>query len=294
MGIDTEEDAEFSVLDALIVIAENIRLLILGPVLVGLLAWGVPYALPQRFTSEAVMALPTSSTALNSPQVIAMVLSPWVLDPVIKSFRLFDNLPIELARTRFTDQIRVSVGKDTLLRLEVTAKTAVTAQAIANAIVDSWLKSTLPGELDRQDLEKRLAYAKFALEAVNRLLDRLTSEEPANLKEPLQRGERGSSIVSVGELQSRYFGEVQSISRALLGLSRDVIRQPPTLPTEPASPKKGLIAIVAALVSGVVLLLWAFARRAWSTAAQDPRSAEKLAKLRAAIGFQSRHATVQD
>ena len=58
MDIDERED-EISLLDLLLVVAENIKLLILGPLLVGLLALGGSYLLPQKFVSNAILALPT-------------------------------------------------------------------------------------------------------------------------------------------------------------------------------------------------------------------------------------------
>lgn len=214
-----------------------------------------------------------------------MMVSPIVLDPVIELLNLSKGQPIQSVRAELVSQVKAAVGKDGLLRLDVSADTALEAQAIANAVIDSWLKSTVPGEQDRADLEKRLAYAKGALTSVNRLLERLTSEGSANLNQPLTRGEAGTSIVAVGELQARYFSEVLTIPRALQGLSRDVLKQPPTLPIHPAAPKKSLIAVLAALGSGFALLLWVFTRQAWKNAAQDPQAAEKQARLRAAMGL---------
>lgn len=218
-----------------------------------------------------------------------MMVSPLVLDPVVVSLNLAGGDSIAGVRTKLAKQIKATVGKDGLLRLDVTATTPLEAQAIANAVIDTWLKSTVPSEQERADLEKRLAYAKVALASVDRLLDRLTAEGAANLNKPLTRGEAGTSIVAVGELQARYFAEVLAIPRTLQGLSRDVVvKQPPTLPTEPVAPKKSLIAVLAALGSGFALLLWVFMRQAWKNAAQDPEVAGKQAKLRAAIGFKRR------
>lgn len=217
-----------------------------------------------------------------------MMVSPVVLDPVIGSLKLSAGRPIEVARTALAKQIKAVVGKDGLLRLDVTANSPLEAQTLAKAVIDTWLKSTVPGEQERADLEKRLAYAKGALASVNRLLERLTAEGAANLAKPLTRGEAGTSIVAVGELQARYFAEVLNIPRSLQGLSRDVVKQAPTLPTEPGSQKKSLVAVLAALSSGFALLLWIFMRQAWRNAAQDPEATEKQAKLRAAIGFKGR------
>lgn len=217
-----------------------------------------------------------------------MMVSPLVLDPLIESLKLSEGRPIEVARKKLGDQIKATVGKDGLLRLDVTATTPAQAQALANAVIDSWLKSTLPGEQDRADLEKRLGYARVSLDATRRLLERLTAEGGASLNKPLTRGEAGTSIVAVGELQARYLSEVLNIPRWLQGLSRDVVKQPPTLPTEPVSPKKSLVAVLSALAAGFVLLLWVFMRQAWRNAAQNPETAEKQARLRLAMGFKGR------
>lgn len=117
------------------------------------------------------------------------------------------------------------------------------------------------------------------------LLDLMVADEGASLKRPLTRGDAGSSLIALGELQNRYLAEVLNIPRTMKGLTRDVVIQSPTLPTEPVAPKKSLIAVLASLGSGFVLLLWVFMRRTWKNAAQDPQAAEKQAKLRAAIGF---------
>lgn len=281
MEIDVDEK-EISLFDLLLVAAENLKLLILGPLVVGLLALAIGFALPQSFTSQAILALPAPA------QASAMMVSPLVLDPVIGSLNLSKGQPIQVARTGLASQIKAAVGKEGLLRLDVTASSPLEAQAIANAVIDTWLKSTRPGEQDRADLEARLAYAKVSLESIRRLLGRLTAEGTADLNKPLMRGEAGTSIVGVGELQARYLGEVLSIPRSLQGLSRDVVVQPPTLPTEPVAPKKSLIAVLAALGSGFALLLWVFMRQAWKNAAQDPQAAEKQAKLCATLGFKGK------
>ena len=216
-----------------------------------------------------------------------MLVSPVVLDPVIKSLNFAAGGSVESVRARLVSQIKATVGKDGLLRLDVTDATPRQAQATANALIDSWLKSTAPGEQDRADMEKRLAYAKASLASVNRLLERLGSGDTTFLNKPLTAGDAGTGLVTVGELQARYLTEVLSIPRWLKGLSRDVVAQPPTLPTEPVAPKKSLIVVLAALGSGFAMLLWVFVRQAWKNAAQDPQDAEKLSKLRIAMGFKA-------
>lgn len=291
--MDVGVENEVSLLDLLVVVAENIKLLIFGPLVVGLLALGIAFAMPQRYVSQAILVVPTPVSSVSQnlvfiptpAQVATMMVSPSVLDPLIESLKLFEGRSVEAARKKLGEQIKPMVGKDGLLRLEVTADTPAKAQVLANAVIDGWLKSTVPSERDRDILEKRLGYAKVSLEATRHLLDRLAAESGASLNKPLSRGEASTPIVAVGELQARYFTEVQEIQRWLQGLSPDVVKQPPTLPIEPEAPKKGLIAVLGALTTGFALLLWVFMRQAWRHAAKDPQVAGKQARLRAALSL---------
>jgi hypothetical protein len=285
MEVEVQEE-EVSLLDLLLVVAENIKLLVLGPLLVGFVALGVGFMLSQSYVSQAILLVPPpSSPNLPSPaQAAAMMASPLVLDPIIAGDPELSGEPIETARKELASKLKAAVAKDGLLRLDATASQPQAAQALANAVIDNWLKSTLPGAQDRADLEKRLSYASNALASVTALVDKLSIEGAVNLGKPLTRGEAGTSLVGLGELQTRYLNDVLAIPRALQGLSRDVVKQPPTLPTEPVSNKKALIAVMATLGSGFALLLFAFMRQAWRNAAQDPTAAPKIARLRAAFG----------
>ena len=277
-----QDKKEISLLDLLLVIAANLKLLMLGPIAIGLSALAIAYILPQSFTSQAILSLPATPPPT---QAAAMMVSPLVLDPVIKSLDLTAGRSAEQARAGLLSQIKAVVGKDGLLRLDVTAASPTGAQNIAKAVIDSWLKSTAPGERDRADLETRLVYAKASLASVSRLLDRLTDGGGTLLNKPLTLGDAGTGLVAAGELKARYLNEVLNIPRALEGVSHDVVVQSPTLPVDPVAPKKGLIAVLTALGSGFALLLWVFMRQAWRGAAQDPEAAQKKAKLRAALGF---------
>ena len=183
------------------------------------------------------------------------------------------------------NEIKVTVGKDGLVRLDVSAPSAIQAQAIANTVIDNWLISTVPSGDDRADLEKRLSSAKLALDSTIRFVDRFTAKDEISLNKSLLLEQGGSTIVVVGELQARYLSEVLITSRSLKSLSRDIVMQPPTLPTEHVSPKKGLFATLSALAAGFALLLWVFMHQAWRNAALDPQAAPKLARLRAALGW---------
>lgn len=273
------EEQDISLLDLLLVVAENIKLLILGPLAAGLLAWGVAYVAPQSYTSQVILAL----SAPTPQQAATLLVSPLVMDPVINAMGLKEGLTMEKARAKLGAQIKATVGKDNLLSLDVTAQSPQLAQKLATALVDSLLKSTIPGSREREDLQRRLTYAKSSLDAMQRLLTGLENGQQQVLDQMKAQGGIGISMVGLSELQARYVNEVIGLERALEGLSSDVVKQAATLPTEPVAPKKGLVAVIAGLAAGLALLLWVFLRSAWRVAAQDPQTAAKQTRLRAAL-----------
>ena len=282
------EDGRSNMLDLLLALVENAKLLILGPVVAGLATLAVTFLLPQKFVSEAILLLPapTSNGGQSAAQVASLMRSPLVLDPVIAAFDLAKGKSSNIARREFAENIKAMVGKDGLLRLELTGPSPAQAQTLANAVIDSWLKTTKPAEQDRRDLETRLSYAKSSLDGVTALLTRLSKESAGYLAQPLSRGEAGTTLSSIGELQTRYLTDVLSFTRALQGQSRVVVIQAPTLPVESSSPKKAQITGLAVLAAGFVMLIWVLMRRSWLVLAAQPRSADKLARLRAAIKLQ--------
>ena len=288
-------DEDIGMLDVLLVVAQNLKLLILGPIVVGLIVLGITYQLPPKFVSEAVLVLPVPAPTLIPPatptlfppvtptQAATIMASPAVLDLVTNAQDIKKGESNHMSRSALAGQVNVTVVKDGLLRLEVTAATATEAQAFANAVIDAWLNTTLPTESERRELEKHLTYAENGLKAITTLLNTLTTEGGTRNN----KSEIGASLIQVGELQTRYLADVTSASRAMQGLTRDVVKQAPTLPAAPQPVKKGLIAILAALGTGFTLLLFVYLRQAWRVAASDPTSAHKQSQLMKALGFRS-------
>ena len=100
----TEEENETSLLDLLVLVAENLKLLILGPVVVGLVALGIGYALPQSFTSQAILAPPIEIQV----QAAAIMISPLVLDSVIEALKLYPGASTQLARAKLEKQMEAA------------------------------------------------------------------------------------------------------------------------------------------------------------------------------------------
>ncbi len=153
-GTHFEQD-EISLLDMLVTLAENAKLLIIGPLLVGLSALGISYMLPPSFESVAVLQAEQVTASLMTTAV--------VLDPVVAKLGLAKDASAEEARGMLRRQIKAAVGKDKLLVLTVSAPTPQQAQAIAVAVLEQTYLQRRPkgGILAR--LEAQLAEAQRLL-----------------------------------------------------------------------------------------------------------------------------------
>lgn len=278
-----EDESSVTVFDWLLVLAENVRFLVIGTVVIGLGAFGLAQLVSPKYVSQAILLLSTTQGASVSsdlpdpiaPQVASIMLSPVVLDPVIASLDLAKGRPLDLARRALAEQVSAIVTKEGLLHVQVTDAVPETAQAIGNAVIDTWLKTTVPSEQQRVELEARLAFARAALNTN-------VAPSPAGSTAP---GQPASTGFGPGELRSRYFDEVIRIPKILRGVTREVVRLAPTLPTEKAAPDIGRITILSATFGFLALLLFLLIRQSWRGAMQNPRNARKWGEVRAAFGL---------
>lgn len=154
-------DDEISLLDLLQVIVENLRLLVFGPLLVGLFALGVAFILPPVFTAKAVFLPPqqqqsaaasmlaslgslgglAGAAGLKNPtdQYVAFLKSNTIKDALIDRFKLIQRFEVRLrsdARLQLDSIVRISAGKDGLMSIEVDDKDPRFASALANAYIE--------------------------------------------------------------------------------------------------------------------------------------------------------------
>jgi len=277
-----EPQAGASLLDLLLVVAENLKLLLLGPLLVGLVGLVALGALPQTYQSESYL-----SVSDGGQGVIAVMKTPAVLDSVLSQTQagiIIANKQRDRAINKFRFKAASSQKTGALIaKFEVDGDSPAAAQSLANALIDAWLLSTLPKPVTKVELERKLKLSKESFDAVSKLIDRQTSESAKSTLPSLQF-DVASSVAQLLQLRNGYVDSIAATELALRGVSRDVIESPPTLPTEPVSNKNALIAIMATLGTGFALLLFVFIRQAWRDAAQDPEAAPKVARLRAAFG----------
>ena len=274
--IQPVQQEEIDLLDILVTLAENIKLLILGPLFVGICALGIAYIVPQTFESIAVLKAEQATASLMT--------TASVLDPVAADLGLTKVDSAEEARKLLREQIKVSVGRnDKLLTLTVSAPAPQQAQAIANAVLQQTYVQSRPKGSDLTRLEIQLkdakARTKSAEDAAGALLKRMESNGAAGSTESARGYAELLNVAAAAQNQ------VAALQAQLEGLTDAQLIQAPTLPQKASKPKKGLIAIGATLAAGLALMLFVFVRQAVRGAAKDADAASKLARIRRALAL---------
>ena len=265
-------------LDVLVIVAENVKLLVIGSLAVGLTALGICFVVPETYQSVAVF---------QADQGIASLMkTATVLDPVIASLKLDQGTTLEEARTKLQSQIKATVGRiDKLLTLTVSAPSASQAQAISAAVLQRTFVESRPRGSVRTRLETQLAEARMRLKNAQDVGESLRSrlESAGTLASTSSEVARGYAelLSASGAAQT----QVSTLEAQLEGLSDAQRIQASTLPERPSQPKKALIAIGATLAAGLALLLFVFIRRGFQAVAVNQTHSEKLVLIRKSLGM---------
>ena len=182
---DRFEDDEISLLDLLLVVVDNLRLLVIGPLLIGLGALGFSYSMtpiytaktqflpPQQQQSSAATMLASlgalgglagAATGLKNPsdQYIAFMKSVSLQDALIERFKLVEKYEAKLkadARLALTGSVRIASGKDGLISVEVDDKDPKFAADLANAHVEE-LRNLLARLAVTEAQQRRMFFEK--------------------------------------------------------------------------------------------------------------------------------------
>jgi tyrosine-protein kinase Etk/Wzc len=227
---DMQDDDEISLLDLLQVIVDNLRLLVLGPLVCGLAALGFSFTIAPTFTAKtqflppqqqqssaasmlaslgALGGLAGAATGLKSPadQYIAFMKSVSVQDALIERFKLVDKYEAKLktdARMALTGSVRIASGKDGLISVEVDDKDPKFAADLANAHVEE-LRNLL-GKLAVTEAQQRRMFFEKQLQ--------ITKENFTKADLALK-----SSGVSSSVLKTSPASAVEAVARLKAGIS---------------------------------------------------------------------------
>ena len=277
-----DHDDEIDLLDLLVTVTENLKLLLLGPLLAGLLALGWSFQLPSKYESTAIINPQINTT--NPNLVVAWSQAAVVLDPVREATQFKPELDPDLARLALRNSIKASIGKqDGLVTLTVTAESPELAQQILKSLKGQIFKQSVPKGVVLARLQDRLRAEEEALAAGRQL----ESDLALRIKDGVATDAVTNAYAGLVSSNSTKLQLIQSMEAQLQGLDADAVVQPANLPLRHVSNKKALIAVVTALATGFALLLFVFIRQAVRNAGANPESAAKLARIRQALGWRA-------
>jgi uncharacterized protein involved in exopolysaccharide biosynthesis len=231
-----QEDDEIGLLDLALIVAENLRLLIIVPLVVGGCALAYSYSIAPTYTARAVFLPPqqqqsSAAAALQSlgalagiaggaagikspaDQYVALMQTTTVEDRLIERFKLMEVYEAKFkidARKALELNTRISVGKkDGLLTVEVDDADPQRAADMANAYVDELRRLTsnlamTEAQQRRAFFEKQLAETKAKLADAQRALQAAGINEGAIRAEPRAAAEtyaRLQAEITAGEVR---------------------------------------------------------------------------------------------
>jgi capsular polysaccharide biosynthesis protein len=274
-------DDEISLLDILVTLAESWRLLVLGPLVVGVIAGGLSFLWPKTFESVAIVRM--------TEEEVALLHAAPVLDPLIERFGLLAeaNGIVDDARQDLKKRLTFAVDKKTKLAI-ITAKarTPDAAQALGSMAIAAALKELQVKGQEKDLLEKTIAInsraidtAEDAIESIQRSLKRAGATDQAQESAIKNLAAINADIVKLSS-------ENEALRQKLEPKGAEVFVQEASLPQRKVSFKLGLVvALIAILVSGFALLIFIFTRKAWMSAAQEEGAMEKIALINKAFQF---------
>jgi tyrosine-protein kinase Etk/Wzc len=194
MPIGMQDEDEISLLDLLQTVVDNLRLLVLGPLAVGLTALGISFLIPPTYTAKTQFLPPQQQQSaaasmlaslgslgglagavggIKNPadQFLAYMKSVTIQDSLIERFKLQERYEVKTktdARATLTGSVRTASGKDGLISVEVDDKDPNFAAELANAHVEELGKllgklAITEAQQRRFFFEKQLTLAKDKL-----------------------------------------------------------------------------------------------------------------------------------
>lgn len=272
-----DQDYEISILDILVVLAENLRLIILVPLVVGLLALGISYLIPPTYQSTSLLYLgEVAVPAINSEEVFSKVLekTDWIKASTHEV--ALKNLRKKLQAT--------FVKQDGIVKITADGPTPSKAAILNNNLIDSYRSYSLPKGKALESINENI---KNSSENLNRL-EEVAKKISQNI-DKVNPGWEGDNVArayaTITTTISQQANNIFNLKQSLTGFGAEIIIQSPTLPEKPIKPKKAQITIMATLASGFLTILIVFIRAAFRNLDGDADASEKLARIRKGIGL---------
>jgi uncharacterized protein involved in exopolysaccharide biosynthesis len=222
------EDDEISLLDLLQTIVDNLRLLILGPLVVGLAALGISFTIaptftatvnflpPQQQQSAAASMLASlgglgglagAAAGLKNPadQYLAFMKSNRVQDELIERFKLDERYQAKFkedARAALTGNTRATSGKDGLITVQIDDKDPKFAAELANAHVEE-LQKLLAKLAVTEAQQRRAFFEKQLIQVKEKFTEAEQSLRATGVSSSVLKSNPTSALAAVAGLKAQ-------------------------------------------------------------------------------------------
>lgn len=251
---DSVENDEISLLDLLVIIAEHWLVLIIVPLLIGALTFGVVSMQPQTYRSEAVLALPAAA-----------------FGPLGETE---PGLSITEDTTAGTTQLVLTrQDPDVAARLQAIISSILAVEA--GELPDA--RSEVMGRI--ANLEQTMALRDGIIARITTALSELERDTPFDTQ-----AYAAASSALEGILTGRQEAQMMAaeLRTELAEMPSEIIVSPPSN-AEIEGVSALLMALLATLGSGFALLIAVFVRAGFRNAAQDEEGQEKLDRIKNAL-----------
>ena len=226
-GMNEQIEDEISLLDVLQVIVENLRLIVLGSLVAGLLALGASFLItptymakarimpPQQQQSSAASLLQSlgalggiagAASGIKNPndQFVAFMQSRTIQDALIKRFNLterYDVKYVEDARTVLTKKVQISSGKDGLISISVEDHQPAFAAELANAHITQ-LAELLSKLAVTEAQQRRIFFEKQLLNAKENLTKAEQALQSTGVSASTLKANPAAAVSGLAQLQA--------------------------------------------------------------------------------------------
>ena len=219
-----QDDDEISLLDLLQAIVDNLRLLVLGPLAVGLIAVGYSFLIPPTYTAKTQFLPPQQQQSaaasmlaslgglagavggIKNPadQYLAYMKSVTLQDSLIERFKLLERYEAKTktdARLKLTGSVRAVSSKDGLISVEVDDEDPKFAAELANGHVEELGK--LLGKLATTEAQqRRLFFEKQLTLAKDKLIQSEIALKATGVSGSVLKSNPASAVAAVAGLQA--------------------------------------------------------------------------------------------
>ena len=217
---------EISLLDLLQVVADNLRLLVLGPLVAGLLALGYSFTITPTFTATTKFMPPqqqqssaaamlaglgalgglAGAAGIKSPadQYVAFLKSRSVQDALVDRFKLLDRYETKFhedARNAVGGRVQIASGKDGLITIDASDKDPAFAAQLANAHVEE-LGKLLNRLAVTEAQQRRFFFEKQLTNAKDNLVKAEQALKSSGVNSSALKATPGTAVESMAKLKA--------------------------------------------------------------------------------------------